>query len=113
MKTWISICGWLTMVCRIRQAAWAGCCLLGMLPTVQAAEDSQAGAGSQELPDLALLEFLGSFETDEGEWIDPDSLLSTEFGNLLNAASNSADEDGDAQSEDSSNAADQGRDDEN
>ncbi len=37
-------------------------------------------------PDLALLEFLGSFETDNGEWIAPDSLLDSNFQQLLNMA---------------------------
>ena len=39
-----------------------------------------------ELPDLEFLEFLGQFESDEGEWIDPGSLLADEFSDLLNAA---------------------------
>ncbi len=29
---------------------------------------------------------MGSFETDEGEWIDPESLMSEEFTELLEAA---------------------------
>jgi|APSaa5957512535_1039671.scaffolds.fasta_scaffold216876_2 hypothetical protein len=39
-----------------------------------------------DIPNLEFLEFLGSFETDDGEWIDPESLLSDEFEDLLNAA---------------------------
>ena len=37
-------------------------------------------------PDLEFLEFLGQFETDAGEWIDPDSLLTEEFAELLDAS---------------------------
>lgn len=39
------------------------------------------------MPDPELLEFLGSFATDEGEWINPDSLLEAEFAALLDRAS--------------------------
>lgn len=39
-----------------------------------------------EFPSLEFLEFLGSFETDAGEWIDPESLLAEEFEDLLNVA---------------------------
>jgi len=48
---------------------------------------------------MELLEFLGQFETDAGEWIDPDSLLAEEFTDLLDAtteadaASDSSDND--------------------
>lgn len=56
--------------------------LLGHFNCAQAAEDSQA----IELPDIELLEFLGSFQTDQGEWIEPESLLTGEFAELLNIA---------------------------
>lgn len=39
-----------------------------------------------QLPDLEMLEFLGQFATDEGNWVDLDSLLSEEFEELLDAA---------------------------
>ncbi len=43
--------------------------LLSLLPGVMAAEeDTQA-------PNLALLEFLGSWEDADGEWIDPLQML--------------------------------------
>jgi hypothetical protein len=45
------------------------------------AQDEEIGE-----PDLELLEFLGSFETDDGEWIAPDSLLDSNFQQLLNMA---------------------------
>lgn len=50
-----------------------------------AAEDNVAPDAMR--PDLELLEFLGSFATDEGEWIAPDSLLDNEFPAFLDAAS--------------------------
>jgi len=46
----------------------------------------------QPTPDLELLEFLGSFATDEGEWIDPSSLLEEEFSTLLDSVAESAQE---------------------
>ena len=36
------------------------------------AEDTDSGA-----PSMELLEFLGSWETDDGEWVDPDLLEDT------------------------------------
>jgi hypothetical protein len=38
------------------------------------------------LPNLEFLEFLGSFESDAGNWIDPGSLITEDFGDFLNAA---------------------------
>jgi hypothetical protein len=58
-------------------------CLLGFLSAAQAAENEHT---NQQNPDLAFLEFLGQFETDSGEWIDPGSLLTEEFGELLDAS---------------------------
>ena len=55
--------------------------LLMSVATYSMAQDSEIPE-----PDLALLEFLGSFETDNGEWIAPDSLLDSNFQQLLNMA---------------------------
>lgn len=60
-----------------------GLCLISSAGHAQEAEDDEADA---QLPDVEMLEFLGQFATDEGGWIDPDSLLSDEFGVLLDAA---------------------------
>ena len=57
--------------------------LLACTPVLQAAEN--ADKSQTELPDLEFLEFLGQFETDEGTWIDPGSLIAEEFEQLLNA----------------------------
>jgi len=35
------------------------------------------------LPSLEFLEFLGSFETDSGQWIDPVELMQPDFAQLL------------------------------
>jgi hypothetical protein len=55
--------------------------LSGMMSNTFAAENEEDT--EQELPDLGFLEFLGQFETDSGEWIDPASLLNKEFIELL------------------------------
>lgn len=54
-------------------------CLAGFISNSFAAED----AASDDMPDLEFLEFLGQFETDAGEWIDPDSLQTEELSELL------------------------------
>lgn len=56
-------------------------CLLGFFTTAWGAENENA----EQLPDLEFLEFLGQFETDSGQWIDPGSLLTEEFGGLIDA----------------------------
>lgn len=75
-------------------------------------------AVAQELdslePDLELLEFLGSFETDEGEWIPPENFLTEDFQELLNLAArmdeisgNAGNDDTDQNAENAANAAQQ------
>ena len=56
--------------------------MAGAISSTHAAENEQ----SEDAPDLKFLEFLGQFETDAGEWIDPDSLLTEEFTELLEAS---------------------------
>ena len=56
-------------------------CVTGAISNTYAAENEQDSAE----PDMEFLEFLGQFETDAGEWIDPDSLLAEEFTDLLDA----------------------------
>lgn len=75
-------------------------CVTGALSNTHAAQNEQ----SEDVPDLEFIEFLGQFETDAGEWIDPDSLLTGEFTELLDA-SIEADSD-DNSSNDSSNTDD-------
>lgn len=59
-----------------------GFTLLSLAGSTLAAENTQEAL----LPPPELLEFLGSFATEEGEWINPDSLLETEFAALLDRA---------------------------
>lgn len=61
-------------------------CLLGFASLAQSAEDEQANQQNSNLPDLEFLEFLGQFETDSGQWLEPGSLLTQEFGSLLDAS---------------------------
>lgn len=60
-------------------------CLLGFISAAQGAENEDSDQQDLNLPDLELLEFLGQFETDSGQWLDPGSLLTEEFGELLDA----------------------------
>ena len=53
--------------------------MTGTFASAVAAQDEQ----NESAPDL---EFLGQFETNSGEWIDPDSLLTEGFTELLEAS---------------------------
>ena len=46
-----------------------------------------AGAeGEDDPPSLDFLEFLGQWETDEGEWISPEDLANDDFVELIDRA---------------------------
>lgn len=85
MKIWISTYGSLRMGFQTN-------CKFRLLSLLLFVSFSAANAAEEEIeneievPSLEFLEFLGSFETDEGEWIDPESLMSEEFTDLLQAA---------------------------
>ena len=100
MRIWSFICGWLKPNCQTsmadgqRNKRVANCkvaqrllaaCLLGLIATTQGAENETKAETEPQLPDLEFLEFLGQFETDEGEWIAPGSLMAEEFELLLEA----------------------------
>ncbi len=56
---------------------WSTVLLLGLLSSPAfAQEPGQARESTEdtEMPSLELLEFLGDWETDDGEWIDPEEL---------------------------------------
>ena len=54
---------------------WCTILLLGLLGSPAfAQEPEQVGTEESEMPSLELLEFLGDWETDDGEWIDPEEL---------------------------------------
>jgi hypothetical protein len=58
----------------------------GCLPPLEAAEVDASQTGDNAMPDLEFLEFLGQFETDEGQWISPGNLMSEEIDDLLEVA---------------------------
>ncbi len=78
----------------------------GTASNAAGAEDEQA----LQVPDLELLEFLGSFQTDNGEWIEPESLLTGEFAELLNIAASLDAATGDSNANDDNEVSDQGND---
>lgn len=56
--------------------------VLGMFPLIAAAEPASVAADeavnaavNKEAPSLELLEFLGDWETEDGEWLDPIQIL--------------------------------------
>jgi len=61
-------------------------CLSLFMPLAAGAENEATAAIETALPDLEFLEFLGQFETDNGEWVDPGSLLTEDFADLLRVA---------------------------
>ena len=74
---------------RRKQAGFSGIlalCIGSFVPAAFAAENAATGNVDDTQPDLEFLEFLGQFETDDGQWIDPGSLLAEEFDDLLAVA---------------------------
>lgn len=65
-------------------------CIGSLIPVIHGAENEVTVETEVAQPDLEFLEFLGQFETDDGQWIDPGSLLSEEFEDLLSVAENTA-----------------------
>ena len=49
----------------------------------------------QELPSTDFLEFLGEWETEEGEWVDPVALEDDEVGELIETVNEEVQEPGD------------------
>ena len=70
------------MACPTSPAGWLAMMTLAYLPNGLAAEGQQEPAAGA-LPSLELLEFLGGFETDSGEWVNPGELMTPEFEQLL------------------------------
>ena len=66
--------------------SFLGLVLISFINSAFGAEQEPNTTAGPEMPDLEFLEFLGQFETDEGEWMDPSSLMADEFTVLLNAA---------------------------
>lgn len=52
----------------------------------QATPPSAGAEADGEPPSLEFLEFLGQWETDEGEWISPEDLANEDFVELIASA---------------------------
>lgn len=87
------------MVCRTEQLVCALAISLAMCQApgvlAQSATDSPPASpgadlapdsGTEGTPSIEFLEFLGQWETDEGEWIAPQDLADDEFAQLINTA---------------------------
>jgi hypothetical protein len=84
------------MACRTDAALRSFVLMLGLLcsalVSAQTTSPTPAGLATQlpqeqeQGPSLELLEFLGQWETDDGEWIAPEDLADAEFGLLLDAS---------------------------
>jgi len=61
---------------RVKKLVMATLLLLTCLPQVRALEPEEVKPPSteQESPTLEFLEFLGEWETEDGDWIAPDDL---------------------------------------
>ena len=56
---------------------WSTVLLLGLLSSPALAQEPgsvRESTENTEMPSLEFLEFLGDWETDDGEWIDPEEL---------------------------------------
>jgi len=60
-------------------------CLLCLLPAAALAGEPKKGR-DEAAPSLELLEFLGAWETPEGQWVDPLSLVRDGDGKAAPAA---------------------------
>ncbi len=70
------------MVCRL-----SACFLLFICSMASIFAEEQMN--SEEMPSIAFLEFLGEWETDDGEWIDPVELENEEIGQLIETTTSS------------------------
>jgi len=72
------------MDCPINALAAFRILLFSYAPLAQGAAN-EVPADFAPRPDLEFLEFLGSFETHSGDWIDPTELMLPEFQELLDS----------------------------
>ncbi|MEZ5491498.1 MAG: hypothetical protein R3F50_14425 [Gammaproteobacteria bacterium] len=77
------------MDCPINALAAFRILLLSYAPLALGATSGVPADSAQE-PDLEFLEFLGSFETNSGEWISPAELMQPEFREFLDSARSSS-----------------------
>ena len=70
---------------RVKLILIGSLCLCFLENTTVLAQDSdvkgeaQSESSDEEIPSLQFLEFLGEFETDDGEWTDPEDLEKMEL----------------------------------
>lgn len=111
MRTWNFICGWQRTnrslsnkggrklrrrIPSFTARAFLAACMAAACSKPLAAENELEEAG----PDLEFLEFLGQFETDTGEWIEPNSLLGEGIFELLDLPATRETDDQPAQTDD-------------
>lgn len=78
MKSWSFMSGWKKMVCRV-----SACVLLLFSISSLCAEERISDAQQTTIPSIDFLEFLGEWETEQGEWIDLETLEDNEIGKIL------------------------------
>ena len=80
------------------QARWTALLLLGLTLSSEAAENETNGQSDNLVPDLELLELLGSFQTEAGDYMDPGMMLNDELVELLDLAARMDDAAGNTES---------------
>ena len=78
MKIWNSMNGSKMMFYRVSTCLW-------ILIFSTSSSFAEAQNNSDSLPSMEFLEYLGEWETDEGDWIEPEYLDNEEFGKLIEA----------------------------
>ena len=71
--------GWKNMNCRLSSLVIS---MIILSPLLQAENQKE-----EEVPTIALLEFLGEWEGNDGQWLDPEELEDEDFINLLRLTS--------------------------
>jgi len=69
-----------------RYPLWATVVLLNLLFNAAAVADDN----SDEAPSMELLEFLGEFQTQDGQWMDPVQFLETDQSETLRSDEDSS-----------------------
>ena len=78
MKTLSFTNGSKKMVCRV-SVCFLLLCSISLLYAEELTDDEQQAT----MPSMDFLEFLGEWETEQGEWIDPETLEDNEIEKLL------------------------------
>ena len=75
--------GWKKMACRV-----STCILLLFLISPLYAEELTSDEQQATMPSIEFLEFLGEWETEQGEWMDLEILEDNEIGKILETNTN-------------------------